>query len=298
MGLLLTTPLSRVRRVVRHLTGDPRSPLAGRTVMITGASSGIGEATALAVGARGATVLLVARRGDELERVRREIEAAGGTAYAFVCDLTDGDQIDQLVRTVDAEFGPVDHLVNNAGRSIRRSLALTHDRFHDVERTIAVNYLGPVRLTLGLLPAMRAQGFGHVVNVVTWGVQVKSPKFAPYIASKTALDTFARIAGRETYRDNVAFTNLRMGLVRTAMSAPTEAYRRVPAQSPEQAALTVVRALEDRPITVDLLPARVLELANVVAPRLTDLAFSLADRRFPDSAAARRGVAATSPADV
>ncbi|MFW6774198.1 SDR family NAD(P)-dependent oxidoreductase [Nocardioides sp. CPCC 205120] len=287
MSLLLATPLARVRRVVRTLTGDPTSPLAGRTVLVTGASSGVGEATARAVAARGATVLLVARRAAELDRVRDAIEAAGGTAYTFVVDLTDGPAVDALVRRVVAEFGPVDHLVNNAGRSIRRSLDLTHDRLHDFERTMAVNYFGPLRLTMGLLPAMRAQRFGHVVNVVTWGVQVKSPKFAAYIASKTALDVFGRIAGRETYRDNVTFTNVRLPLVRTDMVAPTEAYSRVPALTPEQAALKIVRALEERPITVDVLPARVAEIANVVAPRLTDLVFSLADRAFPDSVAAR-----------
>lgn len=287
MSLLLATPLARVRRVVRALTGDPTSPLAGRTVLVTGASSGVGEATARAVAARGATVLLVARRAAELDRVRDAVEAAGGTAYTFVVDLTDGPAVDALVRRVVAEFGPVDHLVNNAGRSIRRSLDLTYDRFHDFERTMAVNYFGPLRLTMGLLPAMRAQKFGHVVNVVTWGVQVKSPKFAAYIASKSALDVFGRIAGRETYRDNVTFTNLRLSLVRTNMVAPTEAYSRVPALTPEQAALKIVRALEERPITVDVLPARLAEIANVVAPRLTDLVFSLADRAFPDSVAAR-----------
>ncbi|HEY1134171.1 MAG TPA: SDR family NAD(P)-dependent oxidoreductase [Nocardioides sp.] len=281
MGLLLTTPIARARRLLRTVTGDSRSPLAGRTIMVTGASSGIGEATALACGARGATVLLVARRADALDRVRAAIESGGGAAYCFPLDLTDGDAVDRLVRRVTAEFGPVDHLVNNAGRSIRRSLDLTYDRFHDVERTIAINYLAPVRLTPGLLPGMRAQGFGHVVNVVTWGVQVKSPKFAAYIASKAALDVFGRIAGREAYRDGVAVTNLRFGLVRTEMVAPTEAYGRVPALSPEQAAAIVVRALEDRPVTVDLLSARVLEIANIVAPRLTDLAFSLPDRAFP-----------------
>ncbi|GAB3075416.1 SDR family NAD(P)-dependent oxidoreductase [Nocardioides zeae] len=298
MGLLLTTPISRVRRVLRTLTGDPRSPLAGRTVMVTGASSGIGEATARACAARGATVLLVARRAAELDRVRAEIEAGGGAAYCFPVDLTDGDAVDRLVRRVHAEFGPVDHLVNNAGRSIRRSLELTYDRFHDVERTIAINYLAPVRLTLGLLPAMRAQGFGHVVNVVTWGVQVKSPKFAAYIASKAALDVFGRIAGRESYADGVAFTNLRFGLVRTEMIAPTEAYRRLRALTPEQAAETVVKALEDRPVTVDLLSAQVIGLAGVLAPRLTDLAFSLADRAFPDSAAARSGSGAPTAPEV
>jgi NAD(P)-dependent dehydrogenase (short-subunit alcohol dehydrogenase family) len=206
-GLLFETPRARVRR----LLGAP-SPLAGRTTLITGASSGIGEATARAVAAKGSTVLLVARRDDELERLRAEIEEAGGRATAYPCDLADGAAVDALVKRVLQDHGAVDYLVNNAGRSIRRSLHLSYDRFHDFERTMAVNYFAPVRLTMGLLPAMREQRFGHVVNIVTWGVQMKAPKFAAYIASKTALDTWSRIAGRETYGDNVTFTNIRFGL--------------------------------------------------------------------------------------
>ena len=181
----------------------------------------------------------------------------------------------------------MDYLVNNAGRSIRRSLDLSYDRFHDFERTMAVNFFGPVRLTMGLLPAMRAQGFGHVVNIVTWGVQVKAPKFAAYIASKTALDTWSRIAGREAYADNVTFTNIRLSLVRTPMVAPTEAYAGLPAATPEQTAERICRALEDRPVTVDTLAGSVAEVVNLVAPRLSDALFSRVDRRFPDSAAAK-----------
>jgi NAD(P)-dependent dehydrogenase (short-subunit alcohol dehydrogenase family) len=295
VNLLLHTPLSRLARLRRRLTGDTSSPLEGARVLVTGASSGIGEATARAVAARGATVLLVARRADELERLRAELVAAGGAASAYTCDLTDMEAIDGLVACVAEEHGGVDYLVNNAGRSIRRSLALQHDRFHDFERTMAVNYFGPVRLTMGLLPGMRERRFGHVVNIVTWGVQVKAPKFAAYIASKTALDTFARIAGRETYGDNVTFTNIRVSLVRTPMVAPTEAYEGRGA-TPEQAAERVVRALEDRPVTVDVPVARIAEVLNLVAPRLTDLAFHLADRRYPDSVAARqRSAAVTSP---
>lgn len=285
--LLLETPRALLRRVLRP--GAP-SLLAGRTVLVTGASSGIGEATAKAVAARGATVLLVARRGDELERVRVEIEAAGGRAAAYVCDLTDvadGGAVDLLVKRVLDEHGPVDYLVNNAGRSIRRSLHLSYDRFHDVERSMAINFLGPVRLTLGLLPAMRAQRFGHVVNVVTWGVQMKAPKFTAYVASKTALDVWARAAGRETYGDNVTFTNIRFALVHTPMSAPTEAYQGLRGRTPEQAAATVVRALEDRPLTVSTAAGRVGEVLNLVAPRLSDAAFHRLDRRMPDSRAAR-----------
>lgn len=219
--LLLQTPVARVRRL---LGGPSPSPLAGRVVLVTGASSGIGEATARAVAARGATVLLVARRAEELARVQAEVEDAGGHAASYPCDLADGDAVDGLVKQVLADHGAVDYLVNNAGRSIRRSLHLSYDRLHDFERTMAINYFGPVRLTLALLPAMREQRFGHVVNIVTWGVQMKAPKFAAYIASKTALDTWARIAGRETYGDNVTFTNVRFGLVRTPMVVPTGSF--------------------------------------------------------------------------
>jgi NAD(P)-dependent dehydrogenase (short-subunit alcohol dehydrogenase family) len=272
--------------VLRRLRGDATSPLAGRTVLVTGASSGIGEATARAVAARGATVLLVARRADELERVRRQIESDGGLASSYVCDLTDGPAVDALVARVLAEHGTVDHLVNNAGRSIRRSLHLSHDRFHDFERTMAINYFGPVRLTMGLLPAMRAQHFGHVVNVLSWGVQMKAPKFAAYLASKSALDTWSRVAGREAYADGVTFTNMRFALVRTAMSAPTEAYAGR-GKSPEWAAERIVRALEDRPVTVSTAAGNVGEVLNLVAPRLSDAMFSRFDRLFPDSKAAR-----------
>ena len=217
-GLLFQTPRARLNRLLG--SGSP-SPLAGRTTLVTGASSGIGEATARAVAAKGSTVLLVARRADELERLRAEIAAAGGRAATYPCDLADGEAVDALVKQVLQDHGAVDYLVNNAGRSIRRSLHLSYDRFHDFERTMAINYFAPVRLTMGLLPAMREQRFGHVVNIVTWGVQMKAPKFAAYIASKTALDTWSRIAGRETYGDNVTFTNMRFGLVRTDMVVPT-----------------------------------------------------------------------------
>ena len=267
---LLLTPAARVRRLRRRLSGDDSSPLAGRRILVTGASSGIGEATSLAAAGRGAFVLLVARREAELARVRGAIEARGGRATAYVCDLTDGDAVDALVKQVLAEHGGVDYLVNNAGRSIRRSLEQTYDRFHDFERTMAVNYFGPVRLTMGLLPAMRAQRFGHVVNIVTWGVQMKAPKFTAYIASKTALDTWSRIAGRETYADNVTFTNMRFGFVRTPMVAPTGEYAARRALTAEQAAVRVVRALEDRPLTVDTVVGRVGEVLNIVAPRLSD----------------------------
>jgi NAD(P)-dependent dehydrogenase (short-subunit alcohol dehydrogenase family) len=285
--VLWLTPAARARRLLRWVTGDPTSPLAGRRVLLTGASSGIGEATSLAVAAKGASLLLVARREDQLRRVRSSVEAMGGQATTYVCDLTDLEAIDALVARVLAEHGGVDYLVNNAGRSIRRSLELSYERFHDVQRTMALNYFGPVRLTMGLLPAMRAQRFGHVVNISTWGVQLKAPKFTAYIASKTALDSWSRIAGRETYADRVTFTNIRFGLVLTPMVLPTPGHEVRRALTADQAAAKVVRALEDRPLTVDRWIGRVGELSNILAPRLSDAMMYRYDRARPDSAAAR-----------
>ena len=286
-GLLLATPAALVRRaaaLLPPLRGASR--LAGRRVMVTGASSGIGEATARAVAARGAHALLVARRDDELDRVVGEIRDAGGQASAYPCDLTDEDSVKALVEAVLDEHGGVDMLVNNAGRSIRRSLSASYDRMHDFERTMEINYFAPVRLMLGLLPSMVEQGEGHVVNVLSWGVQVKAPKFAAYLASKTALDVWSRVAGRELYGDGVTFTNVRMPLVRTSMIGPTEVYAKSPALSPEQAADRIVRALEDRPLTVDTTVGRVAEVFNLALPRVSDAVLHHVSRRFPDSKAA------------
>ena len=295
MSLLLQTPRARVARLVRRITGGD-SPLMGATVMVTGASSGIGEATSYAVARRGAHVLLVARRADELERVRAAIVAEGGRATAYTVDLTDGEAIDALVAEVLERHSAVDYLVNNAGRSIRRSLELSYDRFHDFERMMAVNFFGPVRLTMGLLPAMRAQRFGHVVNVVTWGNQVKAPKFAAYIAAKSALDVFGRILGREAFFDNVTCTNMRVALVRTPMIGPTDAYEGRRAESPERCAERLVRALEDRPVTVDGVIGSTAEVLNLLAPRLSDFLAAELSRRMPDSAAARGEARVDQPA--
>jgi short-subunit dehydrogenase len=268
--------------------GD-RSVLAGQRVLVTGASAGIGEATARAVAARGATVLLVARRTADLERVGEEIRSTGGTASCYPCDLTDDSAVDALVEQVLADHGGVDMIVNNAGRSIRRGIASSYDRMHDFRRTMEINYFAPVRLMLGLLPSMVEQRHGHVVNVLSWGVQVKAPKFAAYLASKTALDVWSRIVGRELYGEGVTFTNVRLPLVRTAMIGPTDVYAKSRALTPEQAAERIVRALEDRPLTISTTVGRVSEVLNLTAPRLSDAVSHHASKKFPESPAARRG---------
>lgn len=288
VGLILQTPVALVRRAARRLTRATTSELAGRTVVVTGASSGIGAATARAAATRGAHVVLVARREAELESVRSEILAEGGQVSPHACDLTDGAAVDALVARLLAEHEAIDYLVNNAGRSIRRSLSLTFDRFHDFERTMAVNYFGPVRLTMGLLPAMRAQRFGHVVNVVSWGVQLPVPKFAAYLASKTALDTWSRVAAREFYDDGVTFTNVRLRNVLTPMLISDDARDEALALTPEQAAERIIRALEDRPIFSNEWMGTPSQLFQLAFPRLSDAMAAAGHRRVPDSRAAAR----------
>ncbi len=260
--------------------------LNGRTVLITGASSGIGRATALKVAAKGGIPLLVARRADELELVRDEIVAQGHTAYVYTCDVTDAEAVDALVKQLVAEHGGVDMLVNNAGRSIRRSVKLSYDRFHDYERTMAINYFGAVRLTLALLPSMSERRFGHVVNISSIGVQTNPPRFSAYVASKAALDAFARVVSSETYGDGVTFTTVHMPLVRTPMIRPTTMYDAFPAASPDDAADMVVGALENRPKHVGTTLGTLGALGYTIAPRIADAVLHVAYRAFPDSAAA------------
>ncbi|WP_298748092.1 SDR family NAD(P)-dependent oxidoreductase [uncultured Nocardioides sp.] len=279
---MIAPSLATAARLRRRLTGAP-SPLAGRVVLVTGASSGIGEHTAYAAARAGARLLLVARRADELERVAEAVRGLGAEASTYTCDLTDGDAIDALVVQVLAEHGHVDHLVNNAGRSIRRSLAASADRFHDVERTMAINYFGPVRLTMGLLPAMRSQGFGHVVNVVSWGVQLKAPKFSAYLASKAAIDTWGRILAREARSDGVHVTNMRFGLVKTPMIAPTKEYENQRAMTAEQAGEQVRRVMEDLPPTWGHPVGYVGEAFGLLAPRITDAVMHRLHQRIPDA---------------
>lgn len=269
----------------RARRADRRRPLAGRRIMITGASSGIGRATAIEVARRGAVPLLVARRPEELRAVRETIEAAGGRAYCYPCDLTDADAVEALVKQVIADHDAVDMLVNNAGRSIRRSVRLSVDRMHDFDRTMALNYFAPLRLTLGLLPHMRERRFGHIVNVTTMGLQVDTPRFAAYLSSKAALDEFSLVAGRELLGDGITFTPVRMPLVRTPMITPAKAYYRgLPSSSPEQAARMVVRALEGRPVAVGKVTGAAAELLSTFAPRSARLLAYLAYSAMPESA--------------
>src|SRR6059058_5120789 len=215
--------------------------------MVTGASSGIGRSAALKIADAGGIVLLVARTPEKLESTKEAIEAGGGTAYIHRCDLSDMEDIDRMADEVLAQHGHVDVLVNNAGRSIRRSIALSYDRFHDFERTMQLNYFGAVRLILKLLPAMRQRRQGHIVNVSSIGVQTNTPRFSAYVASKAALDAFSRCIASEILQDGVHLTTIHMPLVRTPMIAPTTMYDRFPTMTPTEAADMICKAMIRKP---------------------------------------------------
>jgi NAD(P)-dependent dehydrogenase (short-subunit alcohol dehydrogenase family) len=259
----------------------------GRTVVITGASSGIGRAAALKVAAAGGVPILVARTLEKLDEAKAEIEAAGGTAYVYSCDLSDFAAIDDLVAKLLSDHARVDMLVNNAGRSIRRSVALSYDRFHDYERTVRLNYLSPVRLMLGLLPHMREQAGGHIVNVSSIGVQTNPPRFSAYVGSKAALDAFTRVVSSETIGDGVTFTTIHMPLVRTPMIAPTKMYDSFPTITPEQAADLICEAIRAKPKTINTRLGTFGEVAYALAPKAVDQVLHLAYKVFPESSAAR-----------
>jgi NAD(P)-dependent dehydrogenase (short-subunit alcohol dehydrogenase family) len=259
----------------------------GKTVVITGASSGIGRAAALKIAKAGGIPLLVARTQEKLDEVKAEIERDGGTAYAYTADLSEYDSIDALVEKVFADHASVDVLVNNAGRSIRRSVALSYDRFHDYERTIKLNYLGTVKLMLGLLPHMREKKSGHIVNVSSIGVQTSPPRFSAYVASKSALDAFTRVASSETIGDNVTFTTIHMPLVRTAMIAPTKMYDSFPTISPEEAADLICEAIRAKPKQINTKLGTFGEVLYAIAPKAVDQILHMAYKVFPESSAAK-----------
>ena len=238
------------RRTSTTSTGrDPktRAALKGKHVVITGASSGIGQVTALKVAQAGGIPVLVARGKDKLEETKSTIELRGGTAHVFPCDLSDLEAIDRLCEQLSTELPSVDFVINNAGRSIRRSLRLSHDRFHDFERTMQLNYFGAIRLIMGLMPAMHQQKSGHIVNISSIGVQTNPPRFSAYVASKAALDSWSNVVASEVVGNGITFTNIHMPLVRTPMIAPTKIYDKFPTISPAQAADMVIKAMVERP---------------------------------------------------
>jgi NAD(P)-dependent dehydrogenase (short-subunit alcohol dehydrogenase family) len=259
----------------------------GKTVIITGASSGIGKAAAHKIAAAGGVPLLVARSVDKLEEIKGEIEAAGGTAYLYSADLSDMDSIEQVLSQMLSEHARIDMLVNNAGRSIRRGIVLSLERFHDYERTMQLNYFGAIKLIIGLIPHLREQGGGHVVNVSSIGAQTNPPRFSAYVASKAALDAFTRVVASEVVGDGITFTTIHMPLVRTPMIAPTKIYDSFPTITPDEAADMICEAIRSKPKHIGTRLGTFGEVAYALQPKAVDQVLHMAYKVFPDSAAAK-----------
>ncbi|KQU58913.1 short-chain dehydrogenase [Rhodococcus sp. Leaf278] len=271
----------------RNRRDDPRGPLFGRHIIITGGSSGIGRASAEAAARKGAVVILLARGQDQLDEVVEHIRESGGTAYGYPCDVTDTESVDHTVKTVLSEHGHVDMLVNSAGRSIRRSLYRSTDRLHDYERTMAVNYFGAIRLVLALLPHLRERQFGHVVNISSAAVLGHPPRFSAYVASKAALDGFTDVAAAETLSDGITYTTIHMPLVDTPMITPTGDKNVGPVFSPEKAAAMVIRALSDKPKRIDTPLGTLGQYGAIFSPKGKDRTMHQHYRKFAESAAAK-----------
>jgi NAD(P)-dependent dehydrogenase (short-subunit alcohol dehydrogenase family) len=266
----------------RSLAGAVR----GKVVLVTGGSSGIGLAAAERCADAGAAVVIVARDPTRLEAARARLAERGGNVSAYACDISDYAACDDLAKRVLADHGGVDVLVNNAGRSIRRSIDLSYDRFHDFERTMQLNYFAVVRLTMALMPSMLERG-GHVVNISSIGVLSNAPRFSAYVSSKAAMEAWTRCAAAEYADRGVTFTIINMPLVRTPMIAPTKIYDQVPVATPEEAADMVAEAITDRPKRIATRLGIAAEIMHLVAPRITEVVMNTAYRMFPDSAAAK-----------
>ena len=277
----------------RHLDPDLfvdhslRGHVKGKNILITGASSGIGKATAEMMARAGANVILVARGEEKLVETHDGITEEGGKSTWYTADLADEGSCNKLIKDVLEEHGKVDFLVNNAGHSIRRSISLSYDRIHDYERLMQLNYFGSLKLILGFLPAMEKDRSGHVINISSIGVLTNAPRFSGYVASKAALDAFSRCAAAEYNDTGVKFTTINMPLVRTPMIAPTKMYDNVPTISPDEAAEMVMNAVIFQPQRIATRLGIFVQILHMVAPSVTEVVMNSAFRMFPDSAAAK-----------
>lgn len=286
----------------RHLDPDLfidrslKGAVGGKVVLVTGGSSGIGLAAAKKFAEAGAVTIIAARGEDKLAEAVREIVAHAkdrGTAdpkvFSYRVDIANEADCNAFVRTLEEVHGGVDFLINNAGRSIRRAIESSYDRFHDFQRTMDLNYFGCLRVTMGLLPGMVKKRKGHVVNISSIGVLTNAPRFSAYVASKAALDAWTRCAASEFADVGVTFTTINMPLVRTPMIAPTKIYNNVPTLSPEQAAEMIARACIEKPVRIATRLGITGELLHAVAPRIAQIIMNTTFRMFPDSEAAAGG---------
>lgn len=277
----------------RHLDPDLfidrslRGTVGGKVVLITGGSSGIGLATAHKFAEAGANVLICGRDQDKLDEACKEASAKGYEFTAYAVDIADMADCDRFIAGLIAAHGGVDFLINNAGRSIRRAVEASYDRFHDFERTMQLNYFGSLRVTMGLLPGMEARREGHVVNISSIGVLTNAPRFSAYVASKAALDAWTRCASSEFADVGISFTTINMPLVRTPMIAPTNLYNNVPTLAPEEAADLIAQACIFKPVRIATRLGIAGEVMHALVPKVAQIAMNTSFRMFPDSSAAK-----------
>ncbi len=278
----------------RHLDPDLfidrslRGQVEGKVVLVTGASSGIGKATAWKLAEVGAHVVTIARDAEQLAEVVREFEAAGLKLHAYLGDLADMASAEAVTQQVLAEHGTVDILINNAGRSIRRAIENSFDRFHDFERTMQLNYFGSLKVSMGVLPKMIEQKRGHIINISSIGVLTNAPRFSAYVASKSALDAWTRCAASEFADRGIHFTTINMPLVKTPMIAPTKLYDQVPTLTPDEAAALICDAVIHRPVRVATRLGITGQVLNALVPRVAQIIMNTTFRMFPDSSAAKK----------
>jgi NAD(P)-dependent dehydrogenase (short-subunit alcohol dehydrogenase family) len=264
-----------------------RGRVAGRVVLITGGSSGIGKAAALRLADAGAVAIIVARDPEKLEATRQEAARRGSSVITYQVDITDASHCDNLINKLNNEHGGVDILINNAGRSIRRAIENSYSRMHDFERTMQVNYFGALRLTMGLLPRMAQKKSGHIVNISSIGVLTNAPRFSAYVASKAAFEAWTRCAASEFLDCGVEFTTINMPLVRTTMIAPTRFYEHVPTITAEEAADLIVEAIIRRPTRIATRLGIFGDIVHAVVPRIGQIIMNTSFRMFPESAASQ-----------
>jgi NAD(P)-dependent dehydrogenase (short-subunit alcohol dehydrogenase family) len=267
-----------------------RGAVQGKVVLVTGGSSGIGLAAAVKFAEAGAITVICARDEQKLAEAKKEILAAAGkdaTLVTYSCDIADEASCAGMIDWLNQNYGGVDYLINNAGRSIRRAIESSYDRFHDFERTMQLNYFGCLRVTMGLLPGMVAKRKGHVVNISSIGVLTNAPRFSAYVASKAALDAWTRCASSEYADLGITFTTINMPLVRTPMIAPTKIYNNVPTLAPEEAADMIANACVHKPVRIATRLGISGELLHALLPRVAQIVMNTSFRMFPDSAAAK-----------
>ncbi len=270
-----------------HIDRSLRGTVAGKVVLVTGGSSGIGLAAAHKFAEAGAVTIICGRDQDKLDEACKEATAKGYAFVAYAADIADMADCDRFVALLLEKHGGVDFLINNAGRSIRRAIESSYDRFHDFERTMQLNYFGCLRVTMGLLPGMAAKRKGHVVNISSIGVLTNAPRFSAYVASKAALDAWTRCASSEFSDRGITFTTINMPLVRTPMIAPTNIYNNVPTLSPEEAADMIAQACIFKPVRIATRLGVTGQVLHALVPRVAQIAMNTSFRMFPDSGAAK-----------